>query len=78
MGAGTDGNGITQAFAVAGRDWVMMDVGEACRVQRGLATISASLDRPIKKDKMSAEQKGAGDGLHHHRELADALAAATR
>jgi len=52
------GNGITQAFAVAGREVVMMDVGEA-QVQRGLATISASLDRLIKKDRMSAPQKDA-------------------
>lgn len=58
VGAGTMGNGITQAFAVAGRAVVMMDIGEA-QVQRGLATISASLDRLIKKDKMSAEQKAA-------------------
>ena len=58
VGAGTMGNGITQAFAVAGREVVMMDVGEA-QVQRGLATISASLDRLIKKDKMSAQQKDA-------------------
>ena len=58
VGAGTMGNGITQAFAVAGRAVVMMDIGEA-QVQRGLATISASLDRLIKKDKMSAEQKDA-------------------
>jgi len=58
VGAGTMGNGITQVFAVAGRAVVMMDVGEA-QVQRGLATISASLDRLIKKDKMSAEQKAA-------------------
>ena len=58
VGAGTMGNGITQAFAVAGRAVVMMDIGEA-QVQRGLATISASLDRLIKKDKMSAQQKDA-------------------
>ena len=58
VGAGTMGNGITQVFAVAGREVVMMDVGEA-QVQRGLATISASLDRLIKKDKMSAADKAA-------------------
>ena len=56
VGAGTMGNGITQAFAVAGLDVVMMDVAEAA-VQRGLATLSASLDRLIKKEKMTAEQK---------------------
>ncbi|HQZ02902.1 MAG TPA: 3-hydroxybutyryl-CoA dehydrogenase [Thauera sp.] len=58
VGAGTMGNGIAQAFAVAGLDVVMMDVGEA-QVQRGLATIGASLDRLIKKDRMSAAQKDA-------------------
>lgn len=56
VGAGTMGNGIAQALAVAGRDVVMMDVSEA-QLKRGLDTISASLDRLIKKEKMSAEQK---------------------
>ena len=56
VGAGTMGNGIAQALAVAGRDVVMMDVGEA-QLKRGLDTIGASLDRLIKKDKMSPEQK---------------------
>ncbi|MFU2489823.1 3-hydroxybutyryl-CoA dehydrogenase [Thauera sp. WH-1] len=58
VGAGTMGNGISQAFAVAGREVVMMDVGEA-QVQRGIDTISTSLDRLVKKEKMSAEQKSA-------------------
>ncbi|MHB1373577.1 MAG: 3-hydroxybutyryl-CoA dehydrogenase [Thauera sp.] len=58
VGAGTMGNGIAQALAVAGCDVVMMDVAEA-QLKRGLDTINASLDRLIKKDKMSAEQKAA-------------------
>ncbi|MFT3758826.1 3-hydroxybutyryl-CoA dehydrogenase [Thauera sp.] len=58
VGAGTMGNGITQACAVSGLDVVMMDIGDA-QVQRGLATIASSLDRLIKKDKLSAEQKDA-------------------
>ncbi|MFC5301156.1 3-hydroxybutyryl-CoA dehydrogenase [Azospira restricta] len=58
VGAGTMGNGIAQAFAVAGIDVVMSDIGEA-QVQRGLATISGSLDRLIKKEKMSAADKDA-------------------
>ncbi|MCK2125264.1 3-hydroxybutyryl-CoA dehydrogenase [Thauera aromatica] len=58
VGAGTMGNGITQAFAVAGQDVIMMDVGQS-QIQRGLDTISASLERLVKKDKMSAEQKAA-------------------
>ncbi|MCK0508947.1 3-hydroxybutyryl-CoA dehydrogenase [Aromatoleum anaerobium] len=56
VGAGTMGNGITQAFAVAGFDVVMSDVAEAA-LQRGLATLSSSLDRLVKKDKMTEAQK---------------------
>jgi 3-hydroxybutyryl-CoA dehydrogenase len=58
VGAGTMGNGIAQAFAVAGVDVIMSDIAEAA-VQRGLATIAGSLDRLIKKEKLSAEQKTA-------------------
>jgi len=58
VGAGTMGNGITQAFAVAGIDVVMSDIGEA-QVQRGLATITGSLDRLIKKEKLSEAEKAA-------------------
>ncbi|MCK0511056.1 3-hydroxybutyryl-CoA dehydrogenase [Aromatoleum buckelii] len=56
VGAGTMGNGITQAFAVAGFDVVMSDVADAA-LQRGLATLSGSLDRLVKKDKMTEAQK---------------------
>jgi len=58
VGAGTMGNGIAQTLAVAGRDVVMMDVAEE-QVKRGLDTIGASLDRLIKKDKMTAAEKAA-------------------
>jgi 3-hydroxybutyryl-CoA dehydrogenase len=73
VGAGTMGNGITQAFAVAGREVVMMDVGEA-QLGRGVDTISASLDRLIKKDKMSAEQKAAAMGCIKTANTLEALA----
>ena len=56
VGAGTMGNGIAQAFSVAGFPVVMSDISDAA-VQRGVATVSGSLDRLIKKEKMSAEQK---------------------
>jgi len=56
VGSGTMGSGITQACAVAGLDVIMMDIGEA-QVQRGLATISGSLDRLIKREKMTDAQK---------------------
>ena len=58
IGAGTMGNGIAQACAVCGIDVVMVDVAEAA-VQKGLATVAASLDRLIKKDKMTAADKDA-------------------
>lgn len=58
VGAGTMGNGIAQAFAVAGFQVIMADISESA-VQKGLATIAGSLDRLIKKEKMTAEQKAA-------------------
>jgi len=58
VGAGTMGNGIAQACAVSGIDAVMIDVAEAA-VMRGLATISGSLDRLVKKEKISAADKDA-------------------
>jgi 3-hydroxybutyryl-CoA dehydrogenase len=62
IGAGTMGNGIAQACAVAGIPAVMMDINDAA-VQKGVATISGSLDRLVKKEKMSAEQKAAAMAL---------------
>jgi 3-hydroxybutyryl-CoA dehydrogenase len=58
IGAGTMGNGIAQACAVVGIDAVMLDINEAA-VQKGVATVSGSLDRLVKKEKMTAEQKAA-------------------
>lgn len=58
IGAGLMGNGITQACAVSGIDVVMVDINDAA-VQKGVNTISGSLDRLVKKEKMNAEQKAA-------------------
>ena len=52
IGAGTMGNGIAQACAVVGIEVVMVDIAEAA-VLRGLATITGSLDRLLKKEKLS-------------------------
>lgn len=58
IGAGTMGNGIAQAFAVCGYDVAMTDIAEAA-VQRGLKTVDGSLERLVKKEKMTAEAKAA-------------------
>jgi 3-hydroxybutyryl-CoA dehydrogenase len=52
------GNGIAQACAVKGIDVIMVDVAEAA-VLRGLSTITGSLDRLVKKDKLSVADKDA-------------------
>lgn len=56
IGAGTMGNGIAQTAASAGFDVVMCDV-KAEFVERGLANISKSLDRFVKKETMTEQQK---------------------
>ncbi len=56
IGAGTMGNGIAQACATRGIRVVMVDISEAA-VAKGIATVTSSLDRLIKKDKMSAADK---------------------
>ena len=56
VGAGTMGNGIAQVCAAAGLDVIMQDIGDA-QVARGLSTISGSLDRLIKKEKINEADK---------------------
>ncbi|WP_027478863.1 3-hydroxybutyryl-CoA dehydrogenase [Curvibacter gracilis] len=58
IGAGTMGNGIAQACAVSGLQVVMVDISEAA-VQKGIATVAGSLDRLIKKEKITAADKDA-------------------
>jgi 3-hydroxybutyryl-CoA dehydrogenase len=61
IGAGTMGNGIAQVCAAAGLQVVMTDISEAA-VQRGLATVGSSLERLVKKEKMSTADREAALG----------------
>jgi len=56
IGAGTMGNGIAQTAASNGFDVVMCDVQQDF-VDRGLANIGKSLDRFVKKEAMTEDQK---------------------
>ncbi len=58
VGAGTMGNGIAQACAVAGLKAVMVDISDAA-VSKGLATIGKSLDRLVSKEKISEADKAS-------------------
>ncbi|MFZ7337826.1 3-hydroxybutyryl-CoA dehydrogenase [Comamonas jiangduensis] len=58
IGAGSMGNGIAQACAVSGIAVVMVDISDAA-VQKGLATVASSLDRLVKKEKISEADKAA-------------------
>jgi len=56
IGAGTMGNGIAQACAVSGVNALMLDINEAA-VDRGVKAISGSLDRLVKKEKLTEAGK---------------------
>jgi len=56
VGAGTMGNGIAHVFARGGYQVVLCDVEQAI-LDRALATISANLDREVKKDRITADER---------------------
>ena len=61
IGAGTMGNGIAQAFAVAGFPVTMTDISQL-QLDRGVKAIDGSLDRLVKKEKLTATAKAAALG----------------
>jgi 3-hydroxybutyryl-CoA dehydrogenase len=56
IGAGTMGSGIAQAFSAKGFSVVLQDVSNAA-LEKGVATISNSLDRLLKKGVATADEK---------------------
>jgi 3-hydroxybutyryl-CoA dehydrogenase len=55
IGAGTMGNGIAQTYAANGHSVTLVDMSQE-GLDRGLATIRKSLDRFVKKEKITQEQ----------------------
>lgn len=56
VGAGQMGNGIAQVCAAKGLNVIMTDVA-AASLEKGMATISGSCDRLVKKASMTEDQK---------------------
>src|SRR6185503_13514385 len=61
IGAGQMGNGIAHVFAQSGIPVTMIDVSEDA-LQRGRATIEKNMDRQVKKNTLSADDKHAALG----------------
>lgn len=56
IGAGTMGNGIAHVFAMKDFDVILIDISEAA-LDTALATINKNLDRMVKKERISEDQK---------------------
>ena len=56
IGAGTMGNGIAHTFAQSGYEVSLIDVS-ADSLQRGMNTIEKNLDRMLKREKISEDDK---------------------
>jgi len=61
IGGGTMGNGIAHVCAQAGLDVVLVDLDQAV-LDAGLSTIARNMDRQVKKDLLSPEDKVAALG----------------
>ena len=61
VGGGTMGNGIAHVCAQSGFDVVLVDV-DASALEVGLSTIARNMDRQVKKERLTAEEKVAALG----------------
>ncbi len=64
IGTGTMGNGIAQVFATKGYDVDMVDIKQEF-LDRAVAMITKSLDRMVKKEKITEDDKNAALGRLH-------------
>mgnify|MGYP006211234067 CR=1 FL=1 len=64
VGGGTMGNGIAHVFAMKGYDVNLIETNEELW-QRGFDTISKNLDRQVKKEIISSEDKDSILGRIH-------------
>ncbi|NQV52575.1 MAG: 3-hydroxybutyryl-CoA dehydrogenase [Flavobacteriales bacterium] len=58
IGAGTMGNGIAHVFAQFGYDVNLIDISDS-NLDRGMAAIAKNLDRQVKKEQITEEEKTA-------------------
>ncbi|HYW93034.1 MAG TPA: 3-hydroxybutyryl-CoA dehydrogenase [Gammaproteobacteria bacterium] len=56
VGAGTMGNGIAQVTAAAGLDVIMVDISDKA-LEKGLKTVGSSLDRLVRKERLSERER---------------------
>jgi 3-hydroxybutyryl-CoA dehydrogenase len=56
IGGGTMGNGIAHVCALSGYDVILVDIAQSY-LERALKTIGANMDRMVKKEKITEQQK---------------------
>ena len=61
IGAGTMGNGIAHVFAQSGYDVTLIDISAAA-LEKALAVIGRNMDRQVKKELITPEQKEDAQG----------------
>lgn len=74
IGAGTMGNGIVHVFAMKGYQVNMIDIQQSA-LDKALATIEKNLDRMVKKERISEEDKtNTLNNISTHTDLANGVA----